>query len=59
MAVAYDYWCNKHGEFEWLKPSIHDETPKDIPCPECGEPAKQLFGMPAIEKGWMPAKNNR
>jgi len=59
MAVAYDYWCSKHREFEWHKPSIHDETPKDVPCPLCGESAKQLFGMPAIEKGWMPAKNNR
>ncbi len=43
---VYEYFCQKHGYFEALRPMAEFENPCD--CPDCNEPAERVMLTPPM-----------
>lgn len=54
---TYRHRCPKgHETLEWR--SIHQETVREIPCPECGRVAPMILASPAIAAEALPNKKH-
>ena len=43
---TYGYDCTRCGAFELVRPMAQAGAPAT--CPECGEPGRRVFGIPAL-----------
>jgi len=49
VAVAvYEFRCREHGAWEELRPL--GRAPDDLPCPECGAPARRVITAPRLSR---------
>jgi len=46
---TYGYDCPRCGAFDLVRPMVEASAP--AACPECGDPARRVWGAPALRAG--------
>jgi putative FmdB family regulatory protein len=52
--AAYDFSCQRCGDFEARRPMAEAEQPAS--CPRCGEPGRRVFGVPLVRRSTQLAR---